>query len=111
MSKIPEIDSFEELARFCDTRELTDYEGELQESKSPLSRCRTEAALGLHEQGTDPASGHIRLLATGHRRTPLIRARTLLLTEAGSQGILLRSDVDDLRTRPHLPNETRQRRR
>jgi hypothetical protein len=36
MGKIPETDSVEELARFWDTHDLTDFEDELEEVSEPV---------------------------------------------------------------------------
>ena len=36
MGKIPKIDSIEELAKFWDTHDLTDFEEELEEVKEPV---------------------------------------------------------------------------
>jgi len=36
MSRIPKTDSIEELTRFWDTHDLTDFEGELEEVKEPV---------------------------------------------------------------------------
>lgn len=34
--KIPQTDSIEELARFCDTHDLTDFEDQLEEVTEPV---------------------------------------------------------------------------
>ena len=59
MSKIPELDSVAELARFWDTHDLTEFEGELQEAVDPVFerteqrivriRLRQEQASVLHQ--------------------------------------------------------------
>ena len=36
MSKIPQIDSIEELAKFWDMHDLTEFETELQEAREPV---------------------------------------------------------------------------
>ena len=40
--KIPEIDSIEELARFWDTHDLTDYEDQLEEVSEPVFQREAE---------------------------------------------------------------------
>ena len=39
--KIPQTDSIEELARFWDTHDLTDFKGELEEVTEPVFERRT----------------------------------------------------------------------
>lgn len=36
MSKLPQTDSIEELARFWDTHDLTEFEAELEEVRAPV---------------------------------------------------------------------------
>jgi len=48
MSKIPKTDSIEELARFWDTHDLTDFEGELEEVEEPVFERGTEAVMRIH---------------------------------------------------------------
>jgi predicted DNA binding CopG/RHH family protein len=38
LKKIPKIDSIQELARFWDTHDLTDFEDDLQEMTEPIFR-------------------------------------------------------------------------
>jgi len=45
--KIPQIDSIEELARFWDTHDLTDFEGELEEITEPAFERRTVVKIHL----------------------------------------------------------------
>ena len=40
--KIPHIDSLEELARFWDTHDLTDFEDELEEVREPVFEHQAE---------------------------------------------------------------------
>jgi len=43
--KIPETDSIEELARFWDTHDLTDFEDQLEEVVEPVFKRQTETVL------------------------------------------------------------------
>jgi len=45
--KIPQIDSIDELARFWDTHDLTEFEGELVEVEEPLFERETVVRLPL----------------------------------------------------------------
>jgi hypothetical protein len=45
--QIPKTDSIEELARFWDTHELTDFEDQLEEVKEPVFERRPEITLVL----------------------------------------------------------------
>jgi hypothetical protein len=47
MSKIPKIDSIEELARFWDTHDITDFEEDLEEVEEPLFERGTEAVMRI----------------------------------------------------------------
>jgi predicted phosphatase len=40
MSKLPRFDSIDELARFWDTHDLTDYEDELEEVEEPVFKAK-----------------------------------------------------------------------
>ena len=46
--KIPHIDSLEELARFWDTHDLTDFEDELEEVREPVFERRSEETVTIH---------------------------------------------------------------
>lgn len=52
MTRIPKTDSVDELARFWDTHDLTDFEHELQEVSEPVF-ARNALRLG-DEQRHDP---------------------------------------------------------
>lgn len=45
--KIPHIDSIEELARFWDTHDLTDFEEELEEVSEPTFERRAELTVTI----------------------------------------------------------------
>lgn len=46
-AKMPPIDSVQELARFWDTQDLTDFEDELEEVPEPIFELRTELTIPL----------------------------------------------------------------
>ena len=48
MSKIPHIDSIEELAKFWNTHDLTDFDAELEEVKEPVFNQSSEAIVRIH---------------------------------------------------------------
>ncbi|MCA9416885.1 MAG: hypothetical protein KC917_11460 [Candidatus Omnitrophica bacterium] len=47
MNKIPQSDSIEELARFWDTHDLTEFEDELQEVSERVFQSKTEPVIRL----------------------------------------------------------------
>jgi predicted DNA binding CopG/RHH family protein len=47
MSKIPKIDSIEDLAKFWDTHDITDFEGELEEVREPVFDRGAEAVVRI----------------------------------------------------------------
>jgi hypothetical protein len=44
----PQTDSIEELTRFWDTHDLTDFEDQLEEVAEPIFVCEAEAAMQIH---------------------------------------------------------------
>jgi predicted DNA binding CopG/RHH family protein len=48
--KIPQTDSIEELTRFWDTHDLTDFEDELEEVTEPVFEHRTVVKIHLQPQ-------------------------------------------------------------
>ena len=46
--KLPHIDSIEELARFWDTHDLTEFEDELEEVLEPVFERKPGAVISLH---------------------------------------------------------------
>lgn len=46
--KIPQTDSIEELARFWDTHDLTDFEDELEEVTEPVFAHDTTTVITIH---------------------------------------------------------------
>ena len=51
--KIPETDSIEELARFWDTHDLADFEGQLEEVSEPVFERQTVMKVQLAHQEAD----------------------------------------------------------
>ncbi|MBN2316503.1 MAG: hypothetical protein JXM79_21425 [Sedimentisphaerales bacterium] len=47
MSKIPKIDSIEELARFWDTHDIVDFEEDLEEVEEYIFERNTEAVMRI----------------------------------------------------------------
>ena len=48
--KLPQIDSIEELARFWDTHDLTEFEEELEEVTEPVFERKSDTVIRLHLQ-------------------------------------------------------------
>ena len=48
--KLPQIDSMEELARFWDTHDLTEFEEELEEVTEPVFERKSDTMIPLHLQ-------------------------------------------------------------
>ena len=46
--KLPQIDSIEELARFWDTHDLTEFEKELEEITEPVFERNRDTVIPLH---------------------------------------------------------------
>jgi hypothetical protein len=46
--KLPQIDSIEELARFWDIHDLTEFEEELEEVSEPVFKRKPETVIPLH---------------------------------------------------------------
>lgn len=46
--KLPQIDSIEELARFWDTHDLTDFEDELEEVIEPVFERKIPTVMKIH---------------------------------------------------------------
>ena len=46
--RVPRTDSIEELARFWDSRDLTDFEEELEEATTPVFERKPETVIPLH---------------------------------------------------------------
>ena len=48
--KLPQTDSIEELARFWDTHDLTDFEDQLEEVTEPVFQRKLETVMKIHLQ-------------------------------------------------------------
>ena len=48
--KLPQTDSIEELAKFWDTHDLTDFENQLEEVKEPVFGRELETIMKVHLQ-------------------------------------------------------------
>ncbi len=48
MGKIPKTDSIEELARFWDNHDVTQFEDELEEVSEPVFERETQAVVRIH---------------------------------------------------------------
>jgi glutamine synthetase adenylyltransferase len=48
--KLPQTDSIEELARFWDTHDLTDFEDQLEEITEPVFQRKLETVMKIHLQ-------------------------------------------------------------
>lgn len=100
-SKLPRTDSIQELARFWDTHDLTDFDDELEEVTEPvfvrdaaeLDRAKIDAAvlgllyLGLHDggrawKGFDWQAMN-RLHERGYITDPRGKAKSVVFTEEG----------------------------
>lgn len=47
-AKLPQTDSIEELARFWDTHDLTDFEEQLEEVTEPVFERKSETVMTIH---------------------------------------------------------------
>lgn len=52
-AEIPRIDSIEELARFWDTHDLTDFDAELTEAPGPVFQRETSVRIHLPSQDAE----------------------------------------------------------
>jgi predicted phosphatase len=71
MSKIPTTDSIEELARFWDTRDVTDFEDELEEVEDPV--FERQAGLEIQLPAEDVAALEEVARARGTKAGVLVR--------------------------------------
>lgn len=51
--KIPQTDSIEELARFWDTHDLTDFEDQLEEVTTPIFERQLKTIVAVHLQRSE----------------------------------------------------------
>ena len=73
MSKIPQTDSVAELARFWDTHDLTEFEDELEEVKTPVFERGSENELRITLRSDDAAALHRVAESRGVDDTELVR--------------------------------------
>ncbi len=69
--KLLQTDSLQELARFWDTHDLTDFEDELEEVTEPV--FRRDAAITLHLQSSEAEAVRQIAKSKGLAETDLIR--------------------------------------
>ena len=69
--KLLQTDSLQELARFWDTHDLTDFEDELEEVAEPV--FRRDAAITLHLQSSEAEAVRQIAKSKGLAETDLIR--------------------------------------
>lgn len=51
--KLPQTDSIEELAKFWDTHDLTDFEDQLEEVAEPVFERQSETVMRIHLQSQE----------------------------------------------------------
>jgi predicted DNA binding CopG/RHH family protein len=72
-SKIPKTDSIEELARFWDTHDLTDFEDELEEVREPVFERGPEETVSIQLPAEEIEAVKNIAEAKGIKHTALIR--------------------------------------
>ena len=73
MSKIPRLDSIEELARFWDTHDLTDFEAELEEVEEPVFEAEAETVMRVRLLPRQAKALRRRAKAAGVAEADLVR--------------------------------------
>jgi hypothetical protein len=73
MSKIPQTDSVAELSHFWDTHDLTEFEGELEEVKTPVFERGSQNVLRVTLPPDDAAALHRAAESRGLQDTELVR--------------------------------------
>jgi len=73
MSKIPHTDSVAELARFWDAHDLTEFEDELEEVRTPVFEPRSENVLRVTLPADEAAALHRAAQSRGVGDTELAR--------------------------------------
>jgi hypothetical protein len=71
--KLPPIDSIEELARFWDTHDLTDFAEELEEVTEPVFERKPDTVIPLHLQPQELAAIRRVAQAQGVEEATLVR--------------------------------------
>lgn len=73
MNKIPQTDSIEELARFWDSHDLTDFEDELEEVKEPVFERKPLRMVRVPLEPDQAAALHELAEAKGLEDSALVR--------------------------------------
>jgi len=73
MSKIPQIDSVAELARFWDSHDLTEFEDELEEVSEPVFRRGEQTVMRVPLRPEQAAALHRIAQSRGMNDTDLLR--------------------------------------
>ena len=73
IKEIPQIDSIEELARFWDTHDLTDFEDQLEEVIEPIFIGETESVIKIHLQPAELDAVEQIAKSKGLKQAALIR--------------------------------------
>ena len=71
--KIPRTDSIEELARFWDTHDLTEFKDELEEVSEPVFERRPGTVVSLHLRPQEAAAVKRVAKARGVKEATLLR--------------------------------------
>ena len=71
--RIPNTDSIEELSRFWDTHDLTEFEDQLEEVTEPVFERKPEAVITLHLQPQEIAAVKRVAQARGIEEATLLR--------------------------------------
>ena len=71
--KIPQTDSIEELAKFWDTHDLTDFEDELEEVPETVFERKEESIVTIHLQPKEVQEVDRLAKSQGMEKTALIR--------------------------------------
>lgn len=79
--KLPQIDSIQELARFWDTHDLTDFADELEEVSEPVFEGRT--VIPLHLEASEAQALHRIAAAKGIADEDMVREWVLERLRAG----------------------------
>ncbi len=83
-SKMPRIDSIEELARFWDTHDLTEFKGELEEVSDPVFERRPGTVVSLHLRPQEAAAVKRVAKARGIEEATLLREWVLEKLQASA---------------------------
>jgi hypothetical protein len=72
MSKLPRFDSIDELARFWDTHDLTDYEDGLEEVEEPVFKAKAGMPMKIWLSPKQAAALRRRARSAGIPQTDLV---------------------------------------